>query len=113
MPRHAHGVRILMLIRTDMALAVQKRLSDELGHVRNRMGAKNNVDVIDVGEQALTIALGDAAAHGDHTLTRRRRRKALAGIALTIQARIGSLAHATRHKHDNIACSGSSAIRQP
>ena len=85
-----------------MALAIQKRLGNKLGHVRNRMGAKNDVDVIDVGEQAFAIALGDAAAHGDHTPTRRRRRKALAGIALTIQARIGSLAHAARHEHDNI-----------
>ena len=91
-----------MLIRTDMALTIQKRLGDKLSHVRNRMGAENDVDVIDVGEQALTIALGDAAAHGDNTLTRRRRRKALAGIALTIQARIGSLAHTARHEHDNI-----------
>ena len=71
MPRHTHGVGILMLIRTDMALAIQKRLGDELRHVRNRVGAKNDVDVIDVGKQALTIALGDAAAHGDHALTRR------------------------------------------
>ena len=106
MPRHTHGVGILMLIRTDMALAIQKRLGNELGHVRNRMGAKNDVDVIDVGEQALAIALGDAAAHGDHALTRRRRRKALAGIALTIQARIGSLAYTARHEHDNIGMLG-------
>lgn len=106
MPRHTHGVGILMLIRTDMALAIQKRLGDKLGHVSNGMGAENDVDVIDVGEQALAIALGDAAAHGDNTLTRRRRRKALAGIALTIQARIGSLAHATRHKHNNIGMLG-------
>lgn len=84
MPRHTHGVGILMLIRTDMALAIQKRLGDKLGHVRNGMGTKNDIDVINVGEQALAIALGDAAAHGDHALTRRRRRKALAGIALTI-----------------------------
>ena len=41
-----------MLIRTDMALTIQKRLGDKLGHVRNRMGAENDVDVIDVGEQA-------------------------------------------------------------
>ena len=91
-----------MLIRADVALAIQKRLGDKLGHMRNRMGAKNNVDVIDVGEQALAIALGDAAAHGDHTLTQRRRRQALAGIALTIEASIGSLAHTARHEHDNI-----------
>ena len=102
MPRHTHGVGILMLIRADMALAIQKRLGDKLGNVRNGMGTKNDVDVIDVGEQALAIALGDAAAHGDHALTRRRKRKALAGIALTIQARIGSLAHTARHEHDNI-----------
>ena len=101
-PRHTHGVGILMLIRADMALAIQKRLGDKLGHVSNRMRTKNHVDVIDVGEQALAIALGDAAAHGDHTLSRRRRRKALTGITLTVQARIGSLANTARHKHDNI-----------
>ena len=41
-----------MLIRADMALAIQKRLGDKLGHVGNGMGTKNDVDVIDVGEQA-------------------------------------------------------------
>ena len=105
-PRHTHGVGILMVVRADMTLAIHKRLGDKLSHVSNGMGTKNDVDVIDVSEQALAIALGDAAAHGDHALTRRRRRKTLAGIALTIQARIGSLANTARHEHYNIGMLG-------
>lgn len=52
MPRHAHGIRILMLIGTDMTLAIKERLGNELGHMRDGMRAKDDIDVIDVGEQA-------------------------------------------------------------
>ena len=102
MPRHAHGIRILMLIGADMTLAVKERLGNELGHMCDRMRAKDDIDVIDVGEQSLAITLRDAAAHGNHTLARRRRRQAFAGIALTVQASIGGLAHAACHEDNDI-----------
>lgn len=66
MPRHAHCIRILMLIGTDMTLAIKERLGNELGHMRDGMRAKDDIDVIDVGEQALAIALRDAATNGNH-----------------------------------------------
>ena len=106
MPRHAHGIRILMLIGADMTLAVQERLGNELGHMCDGMRAKDDIDVIDVGEQTLAIALRDTAAHGNHALARRRRRQAFTGIALTVQARIGSLAHTARHEHNDIGMLG-------
>ena len=56
MPRHAHGIRILMLIGADMTLTIKERLGNELGHMRDGMRAKDDIDVIDVGEQALAIA---------------------------------------------------------
>ena len=102
MPRHTHSIGILVLVRADMTLAIQERLGDKLRHMRNRVSAKNDVDVVDVGKQALAIALGDAAAHGDHALARRRRRQALTGIALAVQTGVGSLANTARHEHDNI-----------
>ena len=106
MPRHAHGIRILMLIGADMTLAVKERLGNELCHMCDGMRAKDDIDVIDVGEQALAIALRDAAAHGNHTLARRRRRQAFAGIALTVQASIGGLGHAACHEDNNIGMLG-------
>ena len=68
MPRHAHGIRILMLIGADMTLTIKERLGNELGHMCDGMRAKDDIDVIDVGEQALSITLRDTAAHGNHTL---------------------------------------------
>ena len=73
MPRHAHGIRVLMLIGADMTLAIQERLGNELGHMSDGMCTEDDVDVIDVGKQALAIALSDAATNGNHTLARRRR----------------------------------------
>ena len=70
MPRHAHGIRILMLIGADMTLTIKERLGNELGHMCNGMRAKDDIDVIDVGEQALAIALRDATTNGNHTLAR-------------------------------------------
>ena len=70
------------------------------------MRTENDVDVIDVGKQSLTVALGDTTAYGNHALARGRRRQAFTGIALTVQARIGGLAHAARHKDDNISMLG-------
>ena len=102
MPRHTHGIRILMLIGADMTLAVKERLGNELGHMCDRMRAKNDIDVIDIGEQALAITLRDTAAHGNHTLARRRRRQAFAGIALTVQASIGGLTHTACHEDNDI-----------
>ena len=86
MPRHAHGIRILMLIGADMTLAVQERLGNELGHMSDGMCTEDDVDVIDVGEQALAIALRDATTNGNNTFARRRRRQALARVALAVQA---------------------------
>lgn len=106
MPRHAHGIRILMLIGADMTLAVKERLGNELGHMCDRMRAKDDIDVIDVGEKALAITLRDAAAHGNHTLARRRRRQAFAGIALTVQASIGGLTHTACHEDNDIGMLG-------
>ena len=74
MPRHAHGIRILMLIGADMTLAVKERLGNELGHMCDGMRTKDDIDVIDVGEQPLAIALRDATTNGNHALARRRRR---------------------------------------
>ena len=106
MPRHAHGVGILVLVRADMALAVQECLGNELGNMRNGMGTKNDVDVIDVGKQPLAVALGDTAADGNYTLARRRRRQALARIALSVQTGIGSLTHTTRHEDNDVGVLG-------
>ena len=105
MPRHAHGIRILMLIGADMTLAVKERLGNELGHMCDRMRAKDDIDVIDVDEQALAITLRNAA-HGNHTLARRRRRQAFAGIALTVQASIGGLTHTACHEDNDIGMPG-------
>ncbi len=102
MPRHAHGIRVLMFIGADMTLAIQECLGNELSHVCNGMRTENDVDIIDVGKQSLTVALGDTTADGNHALARGRRRQAFAGIALTVQARIGGLTHAARHKDDDI-----------
>ena len=106
MPRHTHGIRILMLIGADMTLAVKERLGNELGHMCDRMRAKNDIDVIDIDEQALAITLRDTAAHGNHTLARRRRRQAFAGIALTVQASIGGLTHTACHEDNDIGMLG-------
>ena len=106
MPRHAHGIRILMLIGADMTLAVKERLGNELGHMCDGMRTKDDIDVIDVSEQARAIALRDATANGNHALTRRRRRQAFAGIALTVQASIGGLAHAACHEDNDIGMRG-------
>lgn len=65
-----------MLIGADMTLTITERLGNELGHMCNGMRAKDDIDVIDVGEQALAIALRDATANGNHALARRRRRQA-------------------------------------
>ena len=74
MPRHAHGIRVLMLIGADMTLAIQERLGNEFGHMSYGMCTEDDVDVIDVSKQALAIALSDAATNGNHALARRRRR---------------------------------------
>lgn len=50
-----------MLIGADMTLAVKERLGNELGHMCDRMRAKDDIDVIDVDEQALAITLRNAA----------------------------------------------------
>ena len=103
MPRHAHSIRVLVLIGANMTLAVQKCLGNELGHMRDGMRAKDNIDVIDIGEQALAVSLGNAAAHGDHALARGRRREALTRVALTVQTGVGGLTNAARHEHDNVS----------
>ena len=103
MPRHAHSIRVLVLIGANMTLAVQECLGNELGHMRDRMRAKDNIDVIDIGEQTLAVTLRDAAAHGDHALARGRRRKALTRVALTVQTGVSSLTYAARHEHDNVS----------
>ena len=91
-----------MLIGADMTLAVKERLGNELGHMCDRMRAKDDIDVIDVDEQALAITLRDAAAHGDHALARGRRREAFTRVALTVQASIGGLTHAACHEDNDI-----------
>lgn len=113
MPRHAHRIRVLVLIGANMAHAVQECLGNELGHMRDGMRAKDNIDVIDIGEQTLAVTLRDAAAHGDHALTRGRRREALTRVALTVQTGVSGLT--TQHVMNTTmsACSGSSAMRQP
>lgn len=103
MPRHAHSIRVLVLIGANMTLAVQECLGNELGHMRDGMRAKDNIDVIDIGEQTLAVALRDAAAHGDHTLARGRRREALTRVALTVQTGVSGLTNAARHEHDNVS----------
>ena len=103
MPRHAHSISILVLIGANMTLAVQECLGNELGHMRDGMRAKDDIDVIDIGEQTLTVALRNAAAHGDHALTRRRRREALTRVALTVQTGVSSLTNAARHENDNVS----------
>ena len=103
MPRHAHSIRVLVLIGANMTLAVQECLGNELGHMRDGMRAKDDIDVIDIGEQILTVALRDAAAHGDHALARRRRREALTRVALTVQTGVSGLTNAARHEHDNVS----------
>ena len=70
MPRHAHSIRVLVFIGANMTLTVQECLGNELGNMRDGMRAKDNIDVIDIGEQTLAVALRDAAAHGDHALAR-------------------------------------------
>ena len=75
------------------------------------MGSEDDVDVIEIGEKTLAITLGDATTHRDHTMPARRLREALAGGALTVQARICSLAHAARHENDDIGVLGSTRLK--
>ena len=62
--------RIISQYGTDMTLTIKERLGNELGHMCDGMRTKDDIDVIDVGEQALAIALRDATTNGNHTLAR-------------------------------------------
>ena len=85
----------IILCKKELAETIERSVIDN-GHSalhKNRLAA-------------LAVALRDAAAHGNHTLARRRRRQAFAGIALTVQASIGGFAHAACHEDNNIGMLG-------
>ena len=105
-PGHAGGIDGLVLLGAHLAPTLLEGIRDQLPHMRDGMRAEDDVDVIDVREQPLAIALRDATAHRDHARAGRRGRQALAGVALTVEARVGGLAHAAGHEDDDIGLSG-------
>ena len=100
-----------MLLAAHMSVTVSERLSDQIANVSNAMRSKDNVDIVKIGKQALSVALGNTATNGDNAFARRCRRKALARKALPIEPCISSLAHTARHKDNDIGFFGSSHFK--
>ncbi len=75
MPRHACGSLIFNLLAPNMMVAIFEGLSDKLTHVSDGMGAKDNVNVVEVSEKPLAVTLSDAAANCDNAATARGLRR--------------------------------------
>ena len=113
MPRHACGPLIFDLLAPNVMVAIFEGLGDKLAHVSDGMGAKDNVNVVEVGEKSLAITLSDAAANCDNAATARRLRQALTGGALSVQTCISRLANAARHKDNDIGIRGLADLQAP
>lgn len=113
MPGHIRSDPGIPLDATHAAATALEHVGNEIADVRDGIGAEDDVDVVKILEQALTVALRDAAADGYDTSTGWGRRKTFARGALAVQARICSLADAARHEDDDIGVLGTRNLQAP
>ena len=105
-PREGRGGGGGAFLGVNMAPAVLERIGDEVGDVRDGLRSEDDVDVIDMGDEPLAVALRDATAHGHDALSRRRGGQALARGALAVEPLVGRLTHAARHEDDDVRTRG-------
>lgn len=111
MPGHIRSDPGIPLDATHATATALEHVGDEIADVRDGIGAEDDVDVVKILKQTLTVALRDAAADGYDTSTGWGRRQTFARGALAVQARIRSLADAARHEDDDIGVLGTRNLK--
>ncbi len=112
MPWHGSGIGILMLFTANMLPAIVEGFSDKFTDMRDGMSTEDNVYIIQIGQESLAVALGDAAPDSDNSLAAWSGRQALTRTALSVQARIRSFTYATRHEDNDISLSRSGNFKR-
>ena len=98
----AHAVLVGLGDSDAMSLA-SKGGGKQVGKTVDGVGAKDDVDVAQDVEELVAVALADAAAHSyNATLASLTRGNVAHGLHLTVQPRVGSLAHTAGKEDDNV-----------
>ena len=96
-----------LCVYLEVAFPLAEASLDQRRQLGQRAGAENDIDPGHVLPQPLAVALGDAATDADDAPSRRRLWCAHHGRCLSVEARIGVLAHAAGHVDDDIRFLGS------